>query len=227
MNFQRLAFLLMISGALFCNACKNDSDGSGQDENETDTSATSGIEDRTGDDADTAGESLVSADTIETGETDAEPLTGSGGEEKELKIGYVNSMEILYKMPEVAAAERELQQYAQSLDKQYQEETQKFQEKYQRYMEDNTVSETVQKARAQEMQDMQQSLMNLQSSSEEEIQKKRDVLFKPIEEKVNRVIRSVAQENGYTHVLDAASILYIEDAYNLTPQVKQALNIQN
>ena len=158
--------------------------------------------------------------------SDTSVVTDTSMVKQMMKIGYVNSEEILEKLPDMTRANTELEKFARTLDNQIKQIQQQMQDKYVKYMADTTVSDAILKNRQEELQGMQQRLMQLQYSSEQELAQKRQQLLKPIYDKVNRAIKVVAKANGYTHVLDANSLFYIDEAYNLTPQVKRQLGIK-
>ena len=74
---------------------------------------------------------------------------------------------------------------------------------------------------------MQNNLMQLEMNLQEDLENRREQLYQPILAKVERVIEIVADERGYTHVLDKTATLYIHDAFDLTRPVKQRLGIRN
>lgn len=165
-----------------------------------------------------------SLDDIDLSDTTIVDTTGAAN--KTLKIGYVNSQEILVNLSDIKRADKELETFAKNLEAQIQKEQQNMQRKYAQYMADTTATESINRMRTEELQGMQQRLMQLQYSSEQELARKREQLYAPILDKVNAVIKRVAQQQGYTHILDAAAVLYIDDAYNVTPVVKRALGIR-
>ena len=62
---------------------------------------------------------------------------------------------------------------------------------------------------------------------EEAVAKKREEKLKPILEKVNNAIQTVAKENGYLYVIDATAgtLLYADEANDLQNLVRTKLGL--
>ena len=143
-------------------------------------------------------------------------------------IAYINSNEILATMPAVLQADKTLQGYAQQLDQELQRQQKDFQDKYVRYSQDSTASEAVINMRVREMEQLQQRLVELQYTSEQELERKKAELYAPILDRVDQAIAAVAKEQGFTHVFDAANggLVFAEPQFNATPLVKRKLGIR-
>lgn len=79
-----------------------------------------------------------------------------------------------------------------------------------------------------ELQDMQNRITEFQRLAQEEVQKKEEELFTPIQKKVADAITAVSKEKGYAYVLDVStgSIPYFQGGDDLTPAVKSKLGIK-
>ncbi len=102
-----------------------------------------------------------------------------------------------------------------------------MQKTYDQYSKDTDVSESIMQTRMMELQQMQQNLTELQYSSEQELAKKRDELYKPILKQIDQAIGNVAKREGFTHVLDASAgaLVYSEDRFDITPLVLRHLGL--
>lgn len=146
---------------------------------------------------------------------------------KDSRLAYINSAEILSQMPQVRQAEQELEEFAKGLDKELTRQQQLFQQKYTQYMQDTEASQAIVQTRSQEMQQMQERILKLQEDSERELARRKEKLHEPILNKVDRAIKKVAKDKGYTHVLDitGGSLVYAEETTNITPLVKAELGL--
>jgi outer membrane protein len=76
---------------------------------------------------------------------------------------------------------------------------------------------------------LQQSIEEFSKSAEENLKKKQQELVAPILEKMDKAIKQVGDENGFTYIIDnSAGIISYTSAksINVLPFAKKALNIQ-
>ena len=144
-----------------------------------------------------------------------------------LKFGTVNTAEVLAVMPERAAAEKEMQ----DLTKRYEDEFVKLQEDFQKKYQEvqamgDTVPETIRMRRYEELEGMQQRIESFRQVAEQDLAKKQEALFMPIQQKLMEAITAVGSENNFTYIFDANAAYYKgvgnED---VTPLVKAKLGI--
>lgn len=146
------------------------------------------------------------------------------------KFGHLNSNDLLDVMPEKAAAEKTIQDYAKQMETQLLEMQTELEKKYNDYTANQTTySEVVRKTKEEELMSMQQRIQSFQQTAQTELQKKEQELLKPIIEKAQKAISDVAKENGYTYVFDTGvgSLLYWpKETDDLLPLVKTKLGIK-
>lgn len=146
------------------------------------------------------------------------------------KFGTVNSAEIIAAMPERAAAEQQLQ----DLSKKYEDEFVKVQEEFQnKYKElqalGDTVPETIRVRRLQEVQESQQRIESFRTMAQEDIAKKQEELFIPIQQKLMDAIKAVGEEGKFTYIFDLTYPVVLYQGVgneDITPLVKAKLGIQ-
>lgn len=144
------------------------------------------------------------------------------------KFGYVNSQELLSSLPEVKAADTELETYQKQLVTQGQAKVQEFETEYKKYSEDaqkGVLSQVQMQAKEQELAAKQQEIQKLEADIQVQIGQKREELYKPILDKVKGAIDSYGKENGYTMIFDssAGAILHAVDTDNLIAPLKTKL----
>lgn len=143
------------------------------------------------------------------------------------KFGYVNSQELLEIMPEAKKADSAWQKYGASIEAQLKEMASEIQNKFKEYDEKSkTWTDAVREQKEKDIQRLQQSAQEFQANAEENIQKKRAELFKPILDKAQKAIKDVGAEGNYDYILDGSALLYAKDAENILPLVKAKLGIK-
>lgn len=147
---------------------------------------------------------------------------------QQLKLGYINSLELLSLMPEVQPADAALEKYAKSLDDlysgmltEYQKKLTDFDQNSSKWTPDN------QELKIKELQDLEKRIQDFQESSTDKLNKKREDLYAPILEKADKAIKAVATEGGYTYIFDAStgSLLFAKESENLIDKVKAKLGL--
>lgn len=148
------------------------------------------------------------------------------------KFGYCNAQALLIEIPEVKSADSELQAYQTMLTKKGQERVKTWQEQYQaleKKKADGAISPKDYETQAATLQAEQESIAKYEQEVYEQLAKKRETLFKPLLEKVNKAMADVAKENGLMYVFDAGSsfLLYADESQDVTKLVKTKLGIAN
>ncbi len=143
------------------------------------------------------------------------------------KLGYINSQELLEKMPAARKADTALQQYQKPLEDQFRTMATDAQAKFKEYEEkEKTWTDAVKEVKTKELQDLQNRIQEFQQGAEEKVAKKRQELFKPILDKAQKAIKDVGVEGSYDYIYDGSSLLYAKDSENILPLVKAKLGIK-
>ena len=146
-----------------------------------------------------------------------------------VKIGYVNTAEILQAMPEAAKAQEELQKYAQQLEEQLQQMMDEYQQKLAEYEENKELwPQTVREIKEKEILTLQLNIQEYRLKAQQDLQIKQQELMQPIVEKIQRAVEEVARERGYDYVIDASTgvLLVSPPGDDLTLYVKRKLGLQ-
>jgi len=144
------------------------------------------------------------------------------------KFGYVNSQELLANLPEVKAADKELENFQKALVTKGQQMVGEFEVEYKKFMEEvnaGTLSKVQSQARETDLQKKQEEIQKYEVEVQEKLAAKRESLFKPILDKVKMTITAYGKENGYTMIFDtsAGSLLHAEESDNLLQAIKAKL----
>ena len=145
-----------------------------------------------------------------------------------VKIGYINSMELLSMMPEAKEADAKLQKMAKDLEAQYREYMLEYQRQLSILQSDSTLSEVAREAKIQDLTNLEQRITDFESSSQEKLNTKRSELYEPILDGANKIVQEVAKDNGYTHVFDSSTgaIIYAPEGDDIIELVKTRMGIQ-
>lgn len=147
-----------------------------------------------------------------------------------LKLGHVNSQEILLSMPEKDSIEAKISK----LSKEWENELLKSQEEYKKKIKDfqnnnATMPETIKKARQAEISDLELRINNINQQAQVDIAQQQQALYTPVINKVRAAIEAVGTEGNYTYIFDLAAqnIVYQSPQSNdITPLVKKKLGLK-
>jgi len=155
-------------------------------------------------------------------------FTSFGYTQTTLKLGHIDSNEILALMPETDSLQNELKNYAEYLDQQMNTMAMEYQAKITDY-QDNvaTMSDLIRQTKEKEITDLQARIQAFQQSADQDLSTKQAELFNPLIEKVKNAINDVGRENGYTYIMDvgAGAVVYFEGGDDVLPLVKKKLGI--
>lgn len=148
-----------------------------------------------------------------------------------LKIGHINSQEIIALMPEVEDLEKKMKEAGDQWEGELLKMREEYYAKIKQFQDTQaTLSESIKQARQTELADMEQRIATLNQTAQNDLAKKNQDLAAPILEKVRKAINDVAAENGYTYIFDMASqsIIYTSPSSNdITELVKKKLNLKD
>ncbi|NQY07649.1 MAG: OmpH family outer membrane protein, partial [Flavobacteriaceae bacterium] len=143
-------------------------------------------------------------------------------------IAHIDAQKLIEGMPEMKSAQAELEKVQKSYEADMQTMATELQNKMKLYNEQaNTVTQEENEKRVKEVQGMETSIRQYQSTAQQELQKKEIDLLKPIMEKARQAIQKVAKAQGYKYVLDSTSGsgIILADGKDLMADVKKELGI--
>ncbi|MCR9171176.1 MAG: OmpH family outer membrane protein [bacterium] len=154
---------------------------------------------------------------------------------QEVKIGYTNIELILAYMPEAKQLDQEISTLQEKLGKQLQDKQTFAQQRMATYMEKkeaNTLSKEQNEQWQAELMKLDNEISDFAKDGEAQLLARREELMAHILEKLQSAIDEVAEENGYTYLLNqttssgVSTILYGPDENDVTEAVMKKLNIQ-
>ena len=148
--------------------------------------------------------------------------------QKAVKLAHVDVQTIFGEMPEKAAATKEVEEYAKTLEDQMQVMYKEYEAKMKEYSENkDTWSAIIRQTKEEEIMSLQSRIQNFQQQAETDLQNREAALLEPISNKIKEAIKAVAAEQGFTYVYDKLTLLYASpDAIDITADVKAKLGIK-
>jgi outer membrane protein len=146
------------------------------------------------------------------------------------KVGHLNSAQILSEMPEVLAADAELETLQKQLVAQAQRKVEALQRDYQELMQREQQGDLSPRRMQEEQMKLREKEMELQQEDQkiqETLMRKREELLNPIIDRVQNAIEAVARENNFDYVLDtsAGTVLYFDESMNIGQLVRERLEL--
>lgn len=142
------------------------------------------------------------------------------------KIAHINVSELLAEMPEMKAAQAELQKLQETYRADIESSMTELKNKYTQYSnEASSKSAEENEKRALELQGFERNIGEAQQAAQQELAKKQAELFEPISKKAKEAIEKVAAAQGYDYVMDATQGggLIVAKGPDLLAAVKQEL----
>ena len=151
---------------------------------------------------------------------------GNAVAQKNIKLGHINSQELLQIMPGRDAAKDTLQKEASEIEstlKTMQSELERISNEFMQKQAEWT--ELIRNTKRSEIQDMQNRIQAFYENAQKQLQEREAELTKPIVDRAKKAIEEVAKEGGYTYIFDGAGLLYSQDSEDIMPQVKKKLGL--
>jgi outer membrane protein len=144
----------------------------------------------------------------------------------QMKIGYITSEAIMQQLPEAQDAQKQLD----AISTDWQGELTKMQTDLQRRFEDYDKKKLVMsdKRRAEvekDLQDLEKKMVDFRTAkfgANGELFTKQNELMKPVQDKLFKAVKDVADEGGYDYVFDKSSttlLMYSNEKNDLTSKV--------
>lgn len=153
---------------------------------------------------------------------------GTAMAQKSIKLGHINSNELMQIMPGRDSAQTVLQNEMTDLENTLKSMQTELETRYNEYMaKQDAMSDLIKQTKQRELQDMQSRAQEFQKNAEQQLQDRQSELLKPIIDRARKAIEDVAKENGYTYIFDSGigTLLYSQDSDDIMPLVKKKLGI--
>jgi outer membrane protein len=154
---------------------------------------------------------------------------GSAMAQKNVKLGHINSNDLMQIMPGRDSAQAVLQAEVTELENTLKSMQAEAEKRYNDYVANQAGwTELIRQTKQREIQDMAARIEEFQKNAQEQLQTREQELLKPIIDRAKKAIEDVAKEGGYTYIFDAgtAALLYDEGGDDIMPLVKQKLGLK-
>ena len=145
-----------------------------------------------------------------------------------LKIGHIDSQQLIELMPEKATVEGKLIAYQKSLEEQIGAMYLEYQNKVADYTNNvDGMSAIIKQTKEREIADLETRITEFQQNAETDFGAKQQELYDPLITKAKNAINTVAKENGFTYILDVSmgTVLYFDSGIDVLPLVKAKLGL--
>ncbi len=154
---------------------------------------------------------------------------GSAMAQKNVKLGHINSNDLMQIMPGRDSAQAVLQAEVTELENTLKSMQAEAEKRYNDYVANQAGwTELIRQTKQREIQDMAARIEEFQKNAQEQLQTREQELLKPIIDRAKKAIEDVAKEGGYTYIFDAgtAALLYDEGGDDIMPLVKKKLGLK-
>ncbi len=152
--------------------------------------------------------------------------------QQKIKLGHINSQELLEAMPASDSAQKKLEKIATDHESVLEEMSVEFNKKleaYRKALEAGTLSDLARASKEAELEDLQNRIQVFEQTAQQDLQKKRVELFTPVQEAALNAVNEVAEENGFTYIFDTGmgGVVYTSpDSQDILPLVKKKLGLE-
>lgn len=150
----------------------------------------------------------------------------------QVKIGYINSNELLSIMPERDSLQGVFDKERDAIARRLEEMQVEYNNKVEVYVRQrDSLTPIVRETKEEELKDINARIGNYENTATQRLQQRQNELLQPLFDKVTKAIKVVALEQKFTYILDISTgiaLYYPEDDKNLDvlPLVKAKLGLK-
>ena len=153
-------------------------------------------------------------------------LLAGSAEAQTLRIGYINSQQILASSSEAAAVQQQFDREMQGFQAEVQQLEEEITGMQQRLQQQQlTLSPEARASREQQIEVKVQEYQTRTTQLQQMADQRRDELIQPVMDRITVVIEAVREEGQYSLILDVAagSIIAADSTLDLTPEIIRRL----
>ncbi len=154
---------------------------------------------------------------------------GSAMAQKNIKLGHINSNDLMQIMPGRDTAMALLQKEVEDLQAEMEAMKKEYETQVNNYLaKKDQLSELIRKSKESDIQKMGERIETFQANAQKLLEDRQEELLKPIVDRAKAAIEEVGKENGYTYIFDAGvgTLLYSQDSDDIMPLVKKKLGLK-
>ena len=156
-------------------------------------------------------------------------FAGSAMAQKNIKLGHINSNDLMQIMPGRDTATALLQKEVEDLQAEMEAMEKEYETRVNDYLaKKDQLSELIRKTKESDIQAMGARIEEFQANAQKLLEERQEALLKPIVDRAKAAIEEVGKENGYTYIFDAGvgTVLYSQDSDDIMPLVKKKLGLK-
>lgn len=154
-------------------------------------------------------------------------FTVTNSNAQKFKYGHINGNEAYKKMPEVKKADTVYSAYVKLLEDQIKSMQEEYNKKAKDYQaNEKTLSKLMKETKVEELKSLGERIQKFQVSAQKDAIQKQKEIYDPIRRKFNDALKTVAKKYGYKFIIDKTTLLYFDDADDVTDKVEKALGIK-
>jgi outer membrane protein len=143
-----------------------------------------------------------------------------------IKIGYTNVEYILLQLPESKQIESQLKDHSTQLENQLKGKYADYEAKMQAYEKGAaTMDKTIREDKEKELMNLNNSIQEFQRNAQLSLQQKEKSLVDPVIAKIDKAIKQVREENGYTYIISNQALLAGPEDGDISPLVLKKLGV--
>ena len=133
-------------------------------------------------------------------------FSGNAMAQKNLKLGHINSTELMQIIPGRDSAQAVLQAEVTELESTLKSMQSELETRYNDYMQNQQGwTELIRQTKQKELQDMNARIQEFGENAQKQLQERETELFKPLIERAKDAIKEVAREGGYSYIFDSGT----------------------
>lgn len=154
-------------------------------------------------------------------------FTFSGITAQKFKYGHIDGQSVYKKMPEVQKADTLYAKFVKQLEDQIKSMQDEYNSKVKEYQDnEKTLSDIVKQTKVDEINALGERIKKFQVSAQTEAGKKQKEIYEPIRKKFDAALKVVAKKYAYKFIIDKNTLLYFDDADDVTKLVEAQLGIK-
>ncbi len=151
----------------------------------------------------------------------------SGVTAQKFKYGHIDGQAVYKKMPETQKADTLYANFVKQLEDHIKKLQDEYNAKVKDYKDNEaTLSDVLKQVQVDEINSLGERIQKFQVSAQKEAGKKQKELYEPVRKKFDTALKAVAKKYGYKFIIDKNTLLYYDDADDVTKLVEAQLGIK-
>ncbi len=147
---------------------------------------------------------------------------------QKIKLAHVNTAEIMQQLIAKDSIEIKLAQIQKEMQLDLQKRQAKLNQDYQEYLgKKDSLSKIMLQMTEESLRKDQQQLEVLPQQYEQVFQDNQNQLVQPLKIKLEQAIQKISDEQAYTYVFDASTVLYSKGGTDISAEVRKELGLAN